>query len=128
MLPGLYCYYWLCHLKFCLLILIRVHKNISSSHHTTLIWARVPMVCSRTLRQKSEENDDDEEAWNEPWYWWSKFHERMEWDKHIGVVLELSADLPSEELLKRWLGEPVKALIIPTSVFHFNRKGFVTLN
>lgn len=95
-----------------------------TSHHPTLIWAQVPMVCSRTLKQ----GRDDEEAWNEPWRWWSIFHERLGWDKRVGVVLQVSADLPSQDVIKRWCGEPVKAIIIPTSVFHNNKKGYPVLS
>lgn len=101
-----------------------------TSHHISLIWARVPMVCNKMLRDHvdHEDNGDSEESWNETWFWWSKFHERLEWDKRVGVVLELSADLPSEDLLKRWLGEPVKAIIVPTSIFHNNKKGYPVLS
>lgn len=102
------------------------------SHHPSLIWVQVPLVCTRSLREVHECDEEDEaSAWNEPWNWWSKFHERLEYDKRVGVVLELTADLPSQELLKRWLGEPVKAIIIPTSIFHNNKKGclyFIFIN
>ncbi|XP_063627348.1 protein arginine N-methyltransferase 5 [Cydia splendana] len=102
---------------------------LENSHHPTLIWAQVPMQCSRTLRDTVVRGlDDDEEAWNEPWLWWSKFHERLQWDKRAGVVLELSADLPPEEIVKRWLGEPVKAVILPTNIFHNNKKGYPVLS
>lgn len=86
------------------------------------------MACRRTLRlvregePRPEEFDDD--PWNETWYWWSKFHERLEWDKRVGVVLELSADLPSQQVIDRWLGEPVKAIVIPTHLFTSNKKGY----
>ncbi|XP_030022662.2 protein arginine N-methyltransferase 5 [Manduca sexta] len=104
-----------------------------TSHHPSLIWACVPMVCNRTLRGSNPEDnnkncDNDEKAWNEPWNWWSGFHERLEWDKRVGVVLELSADLPSQDIVKRWLGEPVKAIILPTSIFHNNKKGYPVLS
>lgn len=89
----------------------------------SLTWVHVPMVCNRTLREFTSTSNEDEAAWNEPWYWWSRFHEQMDWDKRVGVVLELSADLPSQEVIKRWLGEPVKAIIVPTSIFHNNKKG-----
>lgn len=39
------------------------------------------------------------------------------------IALEISAELPSEEELKRWCGEPVKAAILPTSLFLTNKKG-----
>lgn len=82
------------------------------------------MACRRLLRESDTESEEDEDtAWDETWYWWSKFHERLEWEKRVGVVLEISADLPSEDVIKRWLGEPVKAIIIPTTLFHNNKKG-----
>ncbi|XP_053601110.1 protein arginine N-methyltransferase 5 isoform X1 [Plodia interpunctella] len=99
-----------------------------TSYHLSLTWVHVPMVCNRTLREFTSTSNEDEAAWNEPWHWWSSFHERMDWDKRVGVVLELSADLPSQEVIKRWLGEPVKAIIVPTSIFHNNKKGFPVLS
>lgn len=49
-------------------------------------------------------------------------------DRKIGLCLELSADLPSQDILNRWLGEPIKNLMIPTSLFLTNRKGFPVLS
>jgi len=43
-------------------------------------------------------------------------------------VLELSAEMPDEGVLERWRGEPLKAVIVPTSIFLTNRKGFPTLS
>ena len=48
--------------------------------------------------------------------------------KKLGVALELSADLPSPEVLDGWCGEPVKALVVPTSIFLTNKKGFPVLS
>ncbi len=44
------------------------------------------------------------------------------------LALELTADLPGEKALKRWLGEPVKAVILPTSIFLTNKLGYPTLS
>ncbi|CAG9110514.1 unnamed protein product [Plutella xylostella] len=105
-----------------------LHTYYETSHHPSLIWARIPMVCNRTYQNcQSQGKEESEEPWEEPWQWWSMFHERMEWDKRVGVVLELSGDLPPEPLLKRWLGEPVRAVIVPTSIFHNNKKGYPVL-
>lgn len=46
----------------------------------------------------------------------------------LSVVLEVTADLPAQSILERWVGEPVKAVIVPTSVFLTNKKGFPTLS
>ncbi|CAG4924790.1 unnamed protein product [Colias eurytheme] len=100
-----------------------------TSHHPTLIWACVPMFCTRTLRNSDEYEDyDQDEPYNKTWYCWSKFHENMNWDKRVGVVLEVSADLPSRAVVKRWLGEPVKALVLPTHIFQNNKKGYPVLS
>jgi protein arginine N-methyltransferase 5 len=44
------------------------------------------------------------------------------------LIIELSADVPSEQAQKRWLGEPVRAVILPTKIFTTNAKGFPVLS
>lgn len=48
--------------------------------------------------------------------------------RSLSVVLEITADLPAQSILDRWVGEPVKAVIVPTRVFLTNKKGFPTLS
>ncbi len=43
-------------------------------------------------------------------------------------ALEFTANVCSELELERWLGEPVKCLVIPTSIFLTNAKGFPVLS
>ncbi|XP_045761117.1 protein arginine N-methyltransferase 5 [Maniola jurtina] len=105
-----------------------LHTYLESSHHPSLIWACVPMICQRTVKANKSEENDNVEVWNEPWYWWTMFHERMNWDKRIGLVVEIPADLPPQDVLKRWLGEPIKAIIVPTSLFHKNKNGYPVLS
>jgi protein arginine N-methyltransferase 5 len=45
------------------------------------------------------------------------------------VALELTDDLPdSVEMIDKWTSEPVRALIINTSVFDTNERGFPVLS
>lgn len=44
------------------------------------------------------------------------------------MALELSADIPSVANVDRWLGEPIKCLIVPTSIFLTNKKGYPVLS
>uniref|UniRef100_A0A8C3V0I7 Protein arginine N-methyltransferase 5 n=1 Tax=Catharus ustulatus TaxID=91951 RepID=A0A8C3V0I7_CATUS len=44
-----------------------------------------------------------------------------------GLTLELGPDLPSAPALARWLGEPVRAALLPTRLFLTNKKGFPVL-
>ena len=42
-------------------------------------------------------------------------------------IYTLDKDYPDDNRLKRWLGEPVKVLVISTSIFLVNKKGFPVL-
>lgn len=44
------------------------------------------------------------------------------------MCLELTQDLPSEAELDRWFGEPIKSVMLPTSLFLMNRKGYPVLS
>lgn len=46
----------------------------------------------------------------------------------LKVILELSSDLPDVNILNKWPGEPVRAIVIPTSVFLTNKKGYPVLS
>ena len=59
---------------------------------------------------------------------WNRFRTLCDSNKKIGVVLELTADLPSEREILRWTSEPVKAFAVPTSIFITNKKGFPVLS
>ena len=59
---------------------------------------------------------------------WNTFRMMCDNNKRISVALEITADLPSEEILQRWLAEPVKAVIVSTSLFLTNKKGYPVLS
>ncbi len=46
----------------------------------------------------------------------------------LGVALELGPSLPSEAEVRRWYGEPVRAIVVPVSVFQTNKRGFPALS
>ena len=43
------------------------------------------------------------------------------------LALEVSKELPPDNELDRWLGEPVKVAVLSTNVFILNRKGKYTI-
>lgn len=59
---------------------------------------------------------------------WRKFLGICNSDNMIGLALELSFDIPSSESIDRWLGEPVRCVVIPTSLFLSNKAGFPVLS
>ena len=63
----------------------------------------------------------------DPWEAWNRFRNAVEHCPRVGVAIEMSSDLPRDASLTRWFSEPVKALVIPTSTFLTNAKGFPVL-
>uniref|UniRef100_A0A671KKI6 Protein arginine N-methyltransferase 5 n=1 Tax=Sinocyclocheilus anshuiensis TaxID=1608454 RepID=A0A671KKI6_9TELE len=51
-----------------------------------------------------------------------------DYNKRICLAIEIGEDLPSDTLIDKWLGEPIKAAILPTSIFLTNKKGFPVLS
>jgi hypothetical protein len=45
----------------------------------------------------------------------------------LSLCMEVGDRLPPESELVRWLGEPIKTLLIPTSLFLTNKKGYPVL-
>lgn len=62
------------------------------------------------------------------WKIWSTFSAACDYHKSVYLALELSIDLPDQQELDRWLGEPIKAVIAPTSIFLTNKTGFPVLS
>jgi protein arginine N-methyltransferase 5 len=73
------------------------------------IWLRIPIAKIGSLSHPGDAGEDT-------WSWWDTFRCNANFEKRLCLALEIvSADaLPDEESIKRWLGEPIKALVINT--------------
>lgn len=62
-----------------------------------------------------------------PWPEWDKARQSLSHDRRLGVVLDLTAtslpNLDSTPTISAWAAEPLKAIVIPTSLFRQNRTG-----
>lgn len=82
------------------------------------VWVNIPLIHSSRYSSVSEQEYDC-------WEWWNDFRTYCGYDKRLGIALDLCEVkhyLPLCEL-NRWVGEPVKALVIPTSFFLINQHG-----
>lgn len=86
------------------------------------VWVKVPMVAPKCEGDDVKEGDADS-----PWHWWNDMRSMCACNRKLNVALEIPAELPSEQVVKRWMGEPIKAAIFSTSVFVPNQKGFPVL-
>jgi len=100
--------------------------RIATSTLNTLYFAYWFVFPTRSMNEKNV--DDDDHAELQPWLWWNKIAKLLDYHSKVYPVLELSADVPSERAQQRWLGEPVRAVILPTKIFTTNAKGFPVLS
>ncbi len=64
----------------------------------------------------------------DPWRAWNEVRTLCNHSTKLGVILEVQSEVPRLEEVLRWHGEPVKALLLPTSAFLTNRRGYPTLS
>ncbi|XP_072357647.1 protein arginine N-methyltransferase 5 [Scyliorhinus torazame] len=108
-------------------------NHLLTGHHSTVFWIRVPLISSEDMRDDIVENDpvlrsEDCSEEEKTWLWWHHFRALCDYNKRITLALAVGADLPSDSVIDRWLGEPIKAAVLPTSIFLTNKKGFPVLS
>ncbi|CAK9828995.1 Protein arginine N-methyltransferase 5 [Anthophora retusa] len=89
-------------------------------------WVQVPM--ENPVKQAYSYREEECDSIEDPWEWWNAFRIICDYNPKIGVALIVSHDLPDQEEIDRWLGEPVKCLIFPTTLFITNKKGYPVLS
>ncbi|XP_061393801.1 protein arginine N-methyltransferase 5 [Musca vetustissima] len=68
------------------------------------------------------------ECGDDSWNWWNRFRWAADFNNKLRLVLELNeGEQPSLDVILRWLGEPLEAVIIPSSMFIRNRHNFPVL-
>ncbi|KAK1879651.1 Protein arginine N-methyltransferase 5 [Dissostichus eleginoides] len=108
-------------------------NHIHTGHHTSNFWIRVPLMAPEDTREDVIENEpgpcvDDTSVDEKTWGWWHSFRTLCDYNKRICLAIEVGADMPSDAVIDKWLGEPIKAAILPTSIFLTNKKGFPVLS
>jgi len=104
-----------------------VHSHLLKSHHNLSVWVNVPLNPTDGRVNGVEDRPEPVLA-PETWKWWNKFRSLCHHHSRMGVALEISPDLPDAEIMKQWLGEPVRAIFLPTSIFLTNKKGYPVLS
>ncbi|KAF9437106.1 hypothetical protein BGZ76_001979 [Entomortierella beljakovae] len=89
----------------------------------TACWMTVPC-----MDPELEKNISEDLQGMKSWERWNAIHNMTGSQSKLGVALELSTTLPTDEVLQRWFAEPIKAVIIPEEVFLTNNKGYPVLS
>ncbi|XP_068144653.1 protein arginine N-methyltransferase 5 [Drosophila tropicalis] len=66
---------------------------------------------------------------NDTWHWWNNIRFAVDHNPKVKVVITLNdSDRPNRETVRRWLGEPIEAIVIPSSIFVKNRSNYCVLH
>jgi len=133
---------WATHIGVSAAILPEVYWNCShyaSSVNSVLLnlnylklWTRVPLVSRKKMmltRQATESAPDIVlTREDDPWECWNKFKILCNNPKTLGVVLEITENVPEDWEIDRWYSEPVIAVMLPIGIFLTNAKGYPVLS
>lgn len=85
-------------------------------------------VAHSTWRRDLSEDDVLALQCQDSWQWWNRFRLAANFNSKMRVVLELNeAERPDTNVVARWLGEPVEAIILPSTMFIRNRHNYPVL-
>ncbi|XP_017494409.1 PREDICTED: protein arginine N-methyltransferase 5 [Rhagoletis zephyria] len=106
--------------------------RIASCTVKGLLLVQVPLYNSKVAQSTWRRDIDEEQLEHieqqDTWHWWNSFRWAADFNPKIKLALELSeSDRPSLEVVRRWIGEPVEAIIIPSTMFICNRQNYPVL-
>jgi type II protein arginine methyltransferase len=85
------------------------------------------MIIDHTDKEDEKNEQDHLPPLTSTWHVWSRFRILCDYHPQLFCAIVLTSDLPNEKDLDVWKGEPVRAVIIPTSVFLTNSHGYPCL-
>lgn len=94
------------------------------------LLVEVPLTNPK-LTQNSWRRDivvEEEQEVDSPWHWWNTFRTHADSNAVIKVALELTADVPKQDEIYRWLGEPIDVIVVPANIFLTNAKNYPVLS
>ncbi|ACO69780.1 protein arginine methyltransferase [Micromonas commoda] len=101
-----------------------VCQFLGALSHTAL-WVRVPLVDPASLA--SAVDACTRRRIHDPFEAWAFLRAACEGHPQLGVCLHVGASLPSDGELARWIGEPVRAIVVAEDAFTTNKRGFPVL-
>jgi protein arginine N-methyltransferase 5 len=117
-----------------------IQLTLCHHYYYLVVWVRVPLVSREVMVASAAPGVPATDPLSTPppspldnrcrsstWEAWNNLRSACNHHPSINVVLEMTADLPHPEDLSRWIGEPIKSIIIPTKIFLTNQRGYPTL-
>jgi len=107
--------------------LARMLSNHVAKDQGPQVWIQVPLAAP-DFNKYEKSPEDQPPAKESSWNWWNKFRLLANMSSKLNVCLEIGEEIPNENAIRRWLGEPIKTILLPTSLFLTNKKGYPVLS
>jgi len=106
--------------------LARIVSNHITKGASFQVWVQVPVSPPDTAKYE-EGGEEDETESPDTWDWWNRFRLVANSNSKVNLCLGIVENIPTETQIMRWVGEPLKTVCIPTSLFLTNKKGYPVL-
>jgi type II protein arginine methyltransferase len=101
-------------------LLRELMKRIETSYQQ--IWIRIPLIWM------DESFSDGDDPLLSSWQLWDNLYRMTGYHHKLSIALELGDRLPDNlDDMRRWIPEPVKAIILSTRLFELNTHGYPVL-
>jgi len=87
------------------------------------VWVQVPLVSPDSGKFEEKPYPPPGDSWD----WWNRFRLMANSSNKINLCLAVSEEVPTDAQILRWVGEPIKTVSVPTSIFLTNKKGYPVL-
>jgi len=120
--------------------LAHVINNTILGTHVQQIWLQVPLVNPKSLMDSALLQDGNNNVLqnghaqavttatnDDPWQWWNQVRNLCDNNRKLAPVLLINKATCPSDVINRWIGEPLKAVILPTHLFLTNKMGYPVL-
>ncbi|EDW72379.1 uncharacterized protein Dwil_GK20749 [Drosophila willistoni] len=109
--------------------LAEIMKTKSKGHWFVQVPITNPELATFEHRKDATEEEVMRAEEDDTWHWWNNLRFAVDHYPKVKVVIVLNdSDRPNSETVRRWLGEPIEAIVIPSSLFVRNRTNYCVLH
>lgn len=101
-------------------VMVRLTYGNKLANLARLLVTKVKCLLLVNIKLAAKSDEDT-------WLWWNKLRTSANFSGKIKVVLEITNGTPDEEHIKRWIGEPLEGLEVPTHLFIRNKNNYPVL-
>lgn len=104
-------------------VMLRLNYGKNLENLSRVLMSKVKCVLLVNVKMSSKNDEED------TWIWWNRLRTAANFTDKMKVVLEISENyIFDEEHIKRWIGEPIEGIEIPSTCFIRNKNNYPVLS